>query len=55
MTGEVRLERLCCASKAWPALQTLNPTHCLEEAAALLCDMKGRKWSSGTLCPSVLL
>lgn len=21
----------------------------------LLCKMKGRKWSSGTLCPSVLL
>lgn len=29
--------------------------HYLDEEAALLCEMKGRKWSSGTLCPSVLL
>lgn len=55
MTSEVRLERLCCGSKAWPALQTLNPTHRLDEEAASLCKMKGRKWSNGTLRPSVLL
>lgn len=30
-------------------------SHYLDEEAALLCKMKGRKWSGGTLCPSVLL
>lgn len=50
MTGEAGEALLWFQSSA-----NTESHHCLDEEAALLCKMKGRKWSSGTLCPSVLL
>lgn len=53
MTGEVAEALLWFQGMASSANAESN--HYLDEEAALLCKMKGRKWSSGTLCPSVLL